>query len=181
MSALSDWIKERRRALGLTQTQVANRLGVHQAQVSSLENGGFMPDVDMMTKIDAIFGKFAGAYIPAQSAPGTKKIMSSKAKEGLKAYRDAKENNFYLEIDNGIHITADRNQYILKQGANASYFIDLRSLIKYLITSQVRQSAVSSVQEVVDKIDEIYERIDKKFDNYDPANIAAGVNEEDDE
>lgn len=172
MSALSDWIKERRRVLGLTQAQVASKLGVHQAQVSSLEAGKFMPDVAMMTKIDTVFGKFAGAYIPAQSAPGTKKVMSSKAKEGLRAYREAKGDSFYLEIDDNTFITADRFQYILRNGAHTSYFTELKTLVKSLVASQMRQSSVDSVKEVIEKLDEIYKLIEKKFDGYDPANVA---------
>lgn len=171
MSALSDWIKDRRKVLGLTQSQVANKLGVHQAQISSLENGKFVPDTDLMSKIDGVFGKFAGSYVPVQSAPGTKR-MSEKAKDGLKAYREAKENNFFLKIDSNVFITADRNQYILKQGANASYFTDIKSLVKHLVVSQLRQSDVSSVQEIVTKLDEIYKKVDEKFSGYDPANIA---------
>lgn len=185
MSALSGWIKERRDELKLTQVQVASRLGVHQAQVSSLENGKLMPDATMMTKIEAVFGKFAGAYIPVQSAPGTKKIMSSKAKKGLKAYREAKENNFCLKIDSNVFISADRNQYILKQGANTSYFVELKALIKYLVASKMRQSAVNTVQDVSDRLDEIYKSIEEKFDEYDPANIAEiaemDMNDEEDE
>lgn len=172
MSALSDWIKERRKILNLTQAQVASRLGIHQAQVSSLENGKFLPDAAIMTKIDAVFGKFAGSYVPVQSAPGTKRPMSSKAQEALKAYRDSKENSFYLQLDDNTYITADRNQYILKQGANVSYFVNLKALIKSLVASQMRQSAVTSVQEIASKLDEIYKLIENKFDGYDPANVA---------
>lgn len=174
MSALSDWIKERRRELGLSQMQAASKLGMNQGQVSHLENGKLMPDAEMMSKIDAVFGKFAGSYVPIQSAPGTKR-MSEKAKEGLKAYREAKENNFYLKIDDSTFITADRNQYILKQGANTSYFTEIRSLLKYFAASHMRQSAVNSVQEICDKLDKIYKLIEEKFDGYDPANVAASA------
>lgn len=187
MSALSDWIKERRAVLKLTQVHVASRLGLHQAQISQLENGKLMPDADLMTKIDAVFGKFAGSYVPVQSAPGTKK-MSDRAKDGLKAYRESRENGFFLKIDNTTNITADRNQYILKQGANASYFTDLKSLVKYLVALELRQSSVSSLQEILDKLDEIYGAIEERFDKYDPANVTenreadtANGNEEDDE
>lgn len=171
MSTLSDWIKERRKILNLTQAQVAVKLGIHQAQVSVLENGKFMPDSAMMNKIDAIFGKFAGVYVPPEITSESKNLMSTKAREGLKAYREAKENNFCLQIEQNVYITADRNQYILKQGANASYFVELKALIKYLIVSQVRQSAVNSVQEISNKLDEIYKQIEDKFANYNPANV----------
>jgi len=179
MSALSDWLKTRRKELGFTQVRLAERLGVHQAIVSTLENGK-PPDAILMEKIESIYGKFAGSYIPAQSStPGTKKIMSAKAKDGLKAYREAKENNFCLQIDD-MCITADRNQYILKQGANASYFVELKALLKYLIASKARQSAVNSVQEICKKLEEIYKRIEEKFNNYDPAGIeeASSIDEE---
>ncbi len=172
MSALSDWIKERRRELGFTQAQVASKLGLHQANVSSLENGKFLPDAEMMKKIDAVFGQFAGSYVPVQSAPGTKKVMPAKTQEGLKAFREAKENNFFLRIDDNTYITADRNQYILKQSAHTAYFVEIRALLKFLVVTHVRQSAVNSVKEIIAKQDEIFKLIEEKFANYDPANIS---------
>lgn len=174
MSNLSDWLKERRKDSGFTQMQVADKLGIHQAQVSSLENGKLAPDSALMNKIDTLFGKFTGSYTPAEP---TAKKMSDKAKDGLKAYREAKENNFFLKLDANTIITADRMQYILKQGANTSYFTEIKSLLKHLIVSHMRQSAVSSVQEIIDKIDETYKLIEEKFDNYDPANVAASSEE----
>lgn len=174
MNDLSNWLKERRKDFGFTQMQVADKLGIHQAQVSSLENGKLAPDATLMVKIDTLYGKFTGSYTLAEP---TDKKMSSKAKDGLKAYREAKENNFCLRLDANTVITADRMQYILKQGANASYFTEIKSLLKYLVAAQMRQSAVNSVQEIINKIDEIYKRIEKEFDNYDPANIAASTEE----
>lgn len=166
MSALSDWIKERRKALGLSQTQVATKLGVNQGQVSHLENGKFAPDAEMMAKLDAILGKFTGSFTPQASS-----AMSERSMNGLKAYRESKDSGFCLKIDANIVITADRNQYILKQGANTSYFTQLASLAKYLVVSQARQSSVDSVLQVCNKLDEIYALIDKKFSGFDPANV----------
>lgn len=173
MNELAGWIKERRKNLGLSQAQLATKLGLNQGHVSHLENGKILPDADMMTKIDAVIGKFSGEYTP-DTTP--KKVHS--AKEALKAYREAKEDAFCLQIDTNIFITADRHQYILKQGANASYFTDLTSLTKYLVVSQVRQSAVNSVQEICNKIDEVYKLIEKKFMGFDPAGVAVSSREE---
>jgi len=169
MSNLSDWLKERRKDFGFTQIQVADKLGIHQAQVSGLENGRISPDTTLMTKIDALYGKFSGSFIPTES--NTNK-MSIKAREALKAYREAKENNFCIQLDKQTIITADRNQYILKQGANTSYFVDIKSLLRYLVASQMRQSAVNSVQDICNKLDEIYKLIEIKFNEYDPANVS---------
>lgn len=176
MSNLSEWLKGRRKDCGFTQMQVADKLGIHQAQVSGLENGKLAPDTSLMIKIDGLYGKFTGSYVPSETS--NLKKMSDRAKEGLKAYREAKENNFCLRLDAQTVISADRNQYILKQGAGTSYFAEIKALLKYLVASHVRQSAVNSVQEICDKLDEIYKLIEAKFDGYDPANVAASVEEE---
>ncbi len=172
MSAFSDWFKDRRMALGFTQAQVASKLSIHQAQVSVLEKGKISPDESLMAKIAAIMGKFEGSYVPVPSAPKDgKRVMPSKAKEALRAYREAKQDGFNLQLDNNTSITADKFQYILRSNGHNSYFTDLRSLLKFLIVSQMRQSAVSSVKEVIEKIDEIYKNIEEKFAGYDPASI----------
>lgn len=175
MSAnLADWIKERRRLLGFTQAQIAMKLGIHQAQVSALESGKFQPDKQTMSKINDIFGEYRGDYVPAISVSvGDKKGMSDKTKEALRAYRETKENGFYLKISDDIYITADRNQYILHQGTNLTYFTEIKFLIKHLVSSQVRQSAVSSVEEILNKMNELYKNIELKFDGYDPADVSS--------
>lgn len=178
MNTLHEWIKERRRALGFTQAQIAGKLGIHQAQVSGLETGRFKPDSILMSKINDTFGKFSGIYVPMTVENTNKKTMPDKAREALKAYHEAKENNFYLQLDKTTYITADRNQYILHQGTNLSYFTQLTSLLKHMMASHIRTSAVSSVEQILAKIDEIYSLIDNKFGFYDPANILVEEKEE---
>src|SRR6266702_2897493 len=173
METLPEWFKTRRKEMGFTQAQVASKLGVHQAQVSALESGRSKPDQNALTKIEQLFGIFVNA-VPAVKDL-SKKEMPSAAMEALKAYRESKENGFCIDLGHNLIITADRNQYILRQGTNASYFTELTPLIKYMIISQVRQSSVSSVQEMADKLQEIYKLIEVKFNEYDPAHISAGV------
>ena len=96
----------------------------------------------------------------------------------MKAAREAKEDSFRLEFEPGLFITADRYQYVLHQGMRLSYFTEITSLLKYMIASQLRQSPVASVQQIVDKISEIHKLIDTKFGNYDPANIKALLDNE---
>lgn len=103
----------------------------------------------------------------------TKGGWNEKAAEGLRLYRLNKEaNTFRIDIDETSYITADKHQYILHQGKLQFYFVDLKNLLKHMITTSVRQSAVVSIQSIVDKLDELYVLIDKKFDgNKDPQNI----------
>ena len=44
------FISERRKAIGLTQKELAERLGVTNKAVSKWETGGGMPDVSMLKK-----------------------------------------------------------------------------------------------------------------------------------
>lgn len=168
---IPEWTKSRRKDLGLTQAQVAAKLGLNQAHVSQIESGKLKPDVVLMKKINEIFGAFDGSYVASVVDP-SKKTMPDKAMEALKAYREAKENNFCLQISKNIYITADRNQYILHHNGHLSYFVDIKALLKYLLGAEVRTSAVTTVKEVVQKLDELYILINDKFDKYDPANIA---------
>jgi transcriptional regulator with XRE-family HTH domain len=172
MNTFSEWLKTRRKDMGLTQVQVATKLGVHQAQVSALEGGRTTPDHNLLVKTEKLFGSFSDTYTSTiKDKDAAKKEMPSAAMEALKAYREKKDTGFYLELEKGLVITADRNQYILRQGVNASYFTELKLLIKYMIASQIRQSSVDSVQKVLDKLDSIYELVEAKFNEYDPANI----------
>lgn len=172
MSAFSDWFKDRRAALGLTQSQVASKLGVHQAQISMLEKGKMSPDESLIAKVTAVMGKFEGSYVPIPTAPREKKMMPNKAQEALKAYRESKQGSFNLQLDANTVITADKFQYVLRQGTHCSYFVELKSLLKFLVASQMCQSAVSSVKEILAKLDEVYQKIDERFADYNPANIS---------
>ena len=48
------FISERRKAIGLTQKELAERLGVTNKAVSKWETGGGMPDVSMLRKLSEI-------------------------------------------------------------------------------------------------------------------------------
>ena len=48
------FISERRKAIGLTQKELAERLGVTNKAVSKWETGGGMPDVSMLKKLSEI-------------------------------------------------------------------------------------------------------------------------------
>ncbi|WP_406269003.1 helix-turn-helix domain-containing protein [Nocardia sp. NBC_00881] len=48
---LADAIRERRLELGLTQTQLAQRAGLHQPDVSRLESGGGTPTIGMLDRL----------------------------------------------------------------------------------------------------------------------------------
>lgn len=164
MENFANWLKEKRNTFSLTQTQLASKLGINQGHISGLETGRLKPDKELINKAEKIFNEIG-------MMPSENKKMPNKALEALKAYRENKDGSFNLELYDGVFITADRNQYILHQGANLSYFVDIKSLLKYFIASKARQSAITSVKEIIDKLDEIYANIDKKFANYNPAKI----------
>lgn len=50
---ISEWVKECRKAAGLTQTELGERLGVGKANVSAWENGRHEPSYSQMLKIGA--------------------------------------------------------------------------------------------------------------------------------
>ena len=51
----SERLKELRKARGVTQEQVADRLGVKKPSISNWENDNIMPSVDMLIKIADYF------------------------------------------------------------------------------------------------------------------------------
>lgn len=54
-SRLGASILNRRRALGLTQQQLADRVGVHQTRVSHWERGSRAPSADQLQALAAVF------------------------------------------------------------------------------------------------------------------------------
>ena len=49
-------LKDRRKAIGLTQKQVADAVGVTQAQICNYEKGGYAPKYVTCKKLAALFG-----------------------------------------------------------------------------------------------------------------------------
>jgi UDP-N-acetylglucosamine 1-carboxyvinyltransferase len=49
--ALGQFIRQRREAQGLTQTQLADRLGTHQTLVSAWERGRLTPDANKLARV----------------------------------------------------------------------------------------------------------------------------------
>lgn len=50
-------IRRQRRAAGLTQAQLATRLGCKQSAISRLEGGGVVPDIRTLARIAEVLGK----------------------------------------------------------------------------------------------------------------------------
>jgi len=179
MNKFSFWFRKCRQALNLSQTQVASKLGINQMKVSSIENNKLEPDKSLIGRIEDLFGQFPSSddlvinKIELNNEfSDIKRNMPEKAIEALKIYREEKNNGFCLHINKNTYITADRYQYILHQRNTQLYFAEIKYLLKYMVASEMRQSAVSSVEEIINKLDNIYEKIEEKFNNYDPANVA---------
>lgn len=102
-------IAEMRKAMGLTQEQLASRLGVSYQAVSKWENGQSCPDIQLLPQIadifdislDALFGRaFAQSAAEARSEP------------------DAQAQEYYVEglpwpDDNTLHIVLYRGQQLI--------------------------------------------------------------------
>uniref|UniRef100_UPI00355C9ED4 DBP48 n=1 Tax=synthetic construct TaxID=32630 RepID=UPI00355C9ED4 len=53
-------VKERRKELGLTQRELAEKLGVSRSTVSDIENGRRLPSEELLKKIKEILGVGSG-------------------------------------------------------------------------------------------------------------------------
>ena len=49
-------LKELRKAIGLTQTEIADKLGISQQAYSKYESGQVVPSGDVLNKLSALFG-----------------------------------------------------------------------------------------------------------------------------
>lgn len=62
--AIGERIVARRIAAGLTQRELADKLGVSTAHVSYLEHGERGPSIQMLYKIAKVFGTTVGRLVP---------------------------------------------------------------------------------------------------------------------
>lgn len=180
MSTTTEWLKERRAALKLSQAEAGLRLGLSQPQYSQLERGQGKVSSDLELKIRGAFGDGFVAE-PTTDADGTKREMPEAARAALAAKRSEA---FYLEIDDGVWVTADSYQYVLHFGQNnqnKSYFTEIPALIKHLITLKVRTSSISNFTDIISVIEKTYKLADEKFSSYDPAKIRQNKNDDDSE
>jgi len=53
---LSNKLKELRSATGLTQAELANRIGVSRKTINTIENGVFVPSTILALKLSAVLG-----------------------------------------------------------------------------------------------------------------------------
>lgn len=72
MALLVNEIVRRRKKLGLTQSEVAQRAGITQAQVARLENSHTVPSMETVIKVAYVLGLKMGF----EEAAATTKVMS---------------------------------------------------------------------------------------------------------
>lgn len=51
-----DWLREKRKETGLTQDEVAEKVGINRATLSKLETGETNPSVKLAQKLGALLG-----------------------------------------------------------------------------------------------------------------------------
>ena len=79
------FISERRRAIGLTQKELAERLGVTNKAVSKWETGGGMPDVSMLKKLSEILEVSVDELLAGEYAEERKGISLHKPEPEMRA------------------------------------------------------------------------------------------------
>ena len=56
MLGLSERVAERRGELGISQAELARRVGVHQTMISGIERGDKMPAIDLLVRLQDALG-----------------------------------------------------------------------------------------------------------------------------
>lgn len=79
------FISERRKAIGLTQKELAERLGVTNKAVSKWETGGGMPDVSMLRKLSEILEVSVDELLAGEYAEERKGMSLHKPEPELRA------------------------------------------------------------------------------------------------
>lgn len=79
------FISERRKAIGLTQKELAERLGVTNKAVSKWETGGGMPDVSMLKKLSEILEVSVDELLAGEYAEERKGISPHKPEPEMRA------------------------------------------------------------------------------------------------
>ena len=111
-TAIGEFIAALRKAQGLTQQQVADRLGVSNKTVSSWETGASCPDIAMLPAIAELYGVtcdeiLRGEHIPADETTQVKEAEREKAID----FRLARhQNNVFLATLIGYALTMPRDR-----------------------------------------------------------------------
>lgn len=104
-----------------------------------------------------------------------KKVMSpehkAKIQAALQKSRKERGESFKLNISKNVFVTADEHQYVLNYKSSKTYFTNLASLAKHLVTLEVRTSETSDLNIIIAKIDQACKNIDQKFTSLNPANV----------
>lgn len=103
MLHMKDTIRDRRHALGLTQQQMAERLGVSAAAVSKWEMGASYPDVMLLPALARLLGVDLNALMGFEREPDRSEIAAM-----LAAIRD-------LAVEKGMDNAMDRAEEVLRE------------------------------------------------------------------
>lgn len=71
--------REMRKRSGLTQAEVANRLGVDQTTVCKWENGKNLPRADLLPNIAELYGCTVGELLKRESLPQSESLVAPTA------------------------------------------------------------------------------------------------------
>jgi transcriptional regulator with XRE-family HTH domain len=75
---ISEKIKKLRQEKGWSQTQLANKLGIHPQHVSRYERGVFTPSAETLTKIGEVFGVSADYLLNEETNDSTGYLIKDK-------------------------------------------------------------------------------------------------------
>ncbi|MBQ7628898.1 MAG: helix-turn-helix domain-containing protein [Selenomonadaceae bacterium] len=120
---LAERIYRSRKALGMTQETLAEKLGITPQSVSRWENGQSRPDVDMLPRLAAFFGITIDALF-GYKAENLKITQYEKNHQNQKIYSKCAANKLALDVLNFLPPTSPKN--ILEigcgEGHNAVFF-----------------------------------------------------------
>lgn len=120
---LAEKIYRSRKALGMTQEMLAEKLGITPQSVSRWENGQSRPDVDMLPRLAAFFGITIDALF-GYKAENLKITQYEKNHQNQKIYSKCAANKLALNVLNFLPPTEPKN--ILEigcgEGLNAVFF-----------------------------------------------------------
>ncbi len=88
MAWSAEWIKEARKSAGLSQSELAAKLGAAQAQVSQWETGKVSPSADAIAKLQQLLGSAAADTPPAPAPTASGRAKKQAARPSADAAAD---------------------------------------------------------------------------------------------